>query len=517
MTSFCDFKEEGPADDATASDACVEEKTEPLLLWLSQIPLFENAASSLNTSATTFDIEKEYQTVECQKEGRTCFCADCRAEWLERNKPAAEDHAEDWIEENADPTLGINMADATIGPDGRILQLKPEHYERYTSFLTTKDPMSVLLTFRSMFENDARIDVEMSEKIYQLRVTVWRDEKNVEANITIFKEALKGEYNIVEFQCQNKGDSSDFAMFYRQYLAQFSKIPGAVFLFVPVLSLSSGIFNFTPDVDGNAVFASDYTCESESKSEEPSASSAAASASSSSTASASATASAISFPGFKVDDVDEYIYSVTQSLRHCQQRLCSVLVEARNEALRTVVLSTGDLKPIVYEDIDLALEILTTADADLTHCRGLGTEMSRCLATIASNLCCDKPQELMKRWDKSRLHELRKGVREELVPKLMTFWDNYKLGKRTEMKRETDKQIVRLLGILYYNDQDPELEYDIESTEKVYQQALKRLELMEKELPHYTRMKEDLEKTIAAMASVLRQTPTATAEEKEQA
>ena len=80
--------------------------------------------------------------------------------------------------------------------------------------------------------------------------------------------------------------------------------------------------------------------------------------------------------------------------------------------------------------------------------------MARCIANIAYNLC-DKSQSSEK--DKKTQDTLLHGVATEVVPLLLTFWQledketDDKAKKRCVVphRKETDKQIVQLLALLY--------------------------------------------------------------------
>ncbi len=347
------------------------------------------------------------------------------------------------------------LTEAT-GPIQRVLEETPDWYEKYSSFLVNvSDPDHAIKAVEKMLENDDRIDFENSVATYQIRGTLHLQEKPLAFHVNVFKDIYDGEY-LVEFQRQS-GCPHDFQAFYRQCHAKFKKLSG--FLVVPdVAGNSTGIFNFTSDADGVAV------------------------------------ASAADFDATKVRD---YTNGVTAALNDCSTRFSSTLVDVRNEALRSLVLATDEMKPFVYNDANITvenvLEILCDATGKLTHVRGLNKEMGRCLAAIAANLCCDKHEGLVTERNRVRLDELRKGVHERLVPILLSFWDKPMTDKCYARKRETDKQIVRLLGILY---NDGELLCEKEHKEKME----KRLEsILKDESSQYKRMCVALQKTLETL------------------
>jgi hypothetical protein len=343
---------------------------------------------------------------------------------------------------------------AASGPIQRVLEETPDWYEKYSSFLVnvSNPDHAIKAVEKMMLENDDRIDFENSVATYQIRGTLHLQEKPLVFHVNVFKDIYDGEY-LVEFQRQS-GCPHDFQAFYRQCHAKFKKLGG--FLVVPaVAGNSTGIFNFTSDADGVAV------------------------------------ASAADFDATKVRD---YTNGVTAALNDCSARFSSTLVDVRNEALRSLVLATDELKPFVYNDANITVEnvlgILCGATGKLTHVRGLNKEMGRCLAAIAANLCCDKPAGLVTERNRERLDELRKGVHERLVPVLLAFWDKPMTDKCYARRRETDKQIVRLLGILY---NDGEILCEKEHEEKME----KRLKSMLKdESPQYKRIGAALQKTV---------------------
>jgi hypothetical protein len=190
--------------------------------------------------------------------------------------------------------------------------------------------------------------------------------------------------------------------------------------------------------------------------------------------------------------VAEYKNAVRLSLNDCTARFQSSLVDVRNEALRATVLESERMKSAMYDNVPLVMGILGSAADNLTHVRGLDREMGRCLATIAANLCCDKPEELMKDEDNARLFMLRRWVRESVVPTLLKFWEKPHTAKCHVRDRETDKQIVRLLGILYADADNKHIDKDLRSKIQA------RLETMD-DTPQYKKMRAQLEKVVDAV------------------
>jgi hypothetical protein len=308
-----------------------------------------------------------------------------------------------------------------------------------------------------MFEQDDRIDFEESITTYQIKGTLHLVEKPMNFNANVFKDICEEEY-LVEFQRQS-GCPHDFQAFYRQCHAHFKKLG---LLVVPVTVHSVGIFNFTSDSDGVAV--------------------------------ALAT-------GFDANKGSEYMNRVTAAINYCSSQFSSKLVDVRNEALRSLVLATDELKPFVFNDtnttVDTVLGILCSATKNHTHVRGINKEMVRCLSAIASNLCCDKPEELIKEEDRRILSELKNGIHERLVPILLSFWDKPSSDKCEARNREADKQIVRLLGILYNNRNHL---CEREHKEKMEKKKLNMIKKMDNR--QYKRMSIALQKTIDTLLLV---------------
>lgn len=362
------------------------------------------------------------------------------------------DEERDWAAERERGVVAA--AAAAAEPIERVLEETPDWYEKYSSFLVNvSDPDHALQAVREMMiKHDDRIDFENSPATYQIRGTLHLQEKPLRFHVNVFKDIYDREY-LVEFQRQS-GCPHDFQALYRQCHAKFKQLGG--FLVAPaVAGVSTGIFNFASDADGVAVAEA---------------------------------------AGFDASKVRDFTYGVTAALNDCSARFSSTLVDVRNEALRSLVLATDEMKPFVYNDehttVENVLGILCGAAGKLTHVRGLNKEMGRCLAAIAANLCCDKPAGLVTERNRERLDELRKGVHERLVPILLAFWDKPKTDKCYARRRETDKQIVRLLGILY---NDGEILCEKEYEEKME----KRLESMLKDdSPQYKRIGAALQKTV---------------------
>ncbi len=351
---------------------------------------------------------------------------------------------------------------------GRVLEQTPEWYDKYTSVLSTMPPETILLTIAQMLENDDRITFEVSDNTYQIIGTFHLNEASVRFYVNIFADIYDGE-RLIEFQ-RHYGSSFDFQEFYRQCLAHLGKIEG--FLVEEVIAPSSGIFNFTKDVDGVAAARDE-----ESKDEV--------------VCSSSAVGKALTPPGFNVAKVSEYMDAVTAALNDCVDRVGFTLSDVRNDALRALVLATDELKPVVYEDADLALSILCDADRNLEYMKSNKTEILRCLAAVAANLCCDKPA--MSDADKDRVFAIMKGVHDGLVPTLLTFWEDSRVEKCDGKNRETDKQIVRLLGILYNTEHGPGSYGEVTESQlaKMTRQVNARVKSMD-DSPRYKRMRDEL-------------------------
>jgi hypothetical protein len=486
--SFCDFavNVEDAIDQGLEYDYQEpkdEEAPPQILLWLSDIPLFKSANSLIAQSSTTdvnsdednsadslyfrryrdredrglmggmamgggateFDGLEEHGSFDVDTT-RGCYqypycgggsnCGECRTVFM-------------------DQTTVETMREIVQSEQvGRVLEQTPDWYEKYSSFLSNKNPDYVIKTLSEMLENDDRIDFNISGASYQIRGELYLQEKALQFHINVFKDIFDGEY-LVEFQRQ-RGCPHDFQAFYRQCQAKLGTIKD--FLVVPVTSPSTGIFNFTKDIDGVALAS----------------------------------------VGFDMEKVGEYMNGVTAALKNCSVRFSSTLVDVRNEALRSLVLATEAFKPVVYNDIECVLEVLSIAAGKLTHVRGLNKEMGRCIAAIASNLCCNKAKELITEEDKKRLVDLRKGVHEKLVPILIAFWDKPSTHKCDARKRETDKQIVRLFDILYNEENGPTAYGEV--TQKQLEKIESRMKSMD-DSSQYKKMRIVLEKIVEVVKS----------------
>lgn len=195
---------------------------------------------------------------------------------------------------------------------------------------------------------------------------------------------------------------------------------------------------------------------------------------------------------------------MTQALEECEKRFASPLVEVRNESLRTVLLASDALKTEVFSRPDSVLSVLTGATRNLTHVTGLNKEMGRCLAAISANICCEKTGTLSEE-QKKVMSYARNGVSELLVPTLLSFWSrsNDRSAKCVPRDRETDKQIIRLLGVLYGGDLTQYANLPQNTLKEIVSHIEKRLATMDKTSPKYVRMYASLFSTQAVLSAAV--------------
>ena len=432
--SHCDFSEEvedaidqgHPYDDEEAS-----KQDAPQLLWLSDIPLFQSIKamkpgghSYLTEEDNDTELQCTYQSSRVAYRDETGVYSQKSAEKSKKALPVTNYDSNNDFDDDDDEWADTNIVKRPVERDEngniiRYLENTPDWYERYSSFLCQKKPEVILTTLKNMLENDDRIEVNIPDQKYQIRGSVNLQEKHMMFHINIFKDTIDGEY-LVEFQRQS-GCMLDFQAIYRQSLAHLNQMKDM--LIAPINAKSTGIFNFMPiekliiltkDVDGK-----------ESKE----------------------VMTKVTLSDDQLKKLtDDQLKNMMSALEECEKRFVSRLVEVRNEALCNLLVASSEIKTIVYKDADNIISVLSSAMKKLSNPSSrINKEMARCIANITYNIC-DKSK--FSEEDQKTLDTLLHRVATEIVPLLLTFWqpsDKECIPRR----KETDKQIVQLLALLY--------------------------------------------------------------------
>lgn len=454
--SFCDFAEnvEDAADQGCAydyDDGTSKQDGAPQLLWLSDIPLFQ-PVKAVRPGGQSYLLDEDNDTeLQCTyQSSRMAYRDECgymhhmkgagkgkrkRVVKAEGGSPIAageefdsDDDEEEkgaqgggggaqefvqaagfsedgiaWLDEddedeNREYGEVDELADQRRTPldkDGNPLpQGTPAWYEKHSSFLCkNEDPRVVIATLADMLACDDRIGFTVDTTNYQINCTVNLQEKPTRVVINVFKDVFVHEY-LVEFQRQS-GQSLEFQALYQQTLSYLNSLGN--FLVSEINAPSSGMFNFV-----NKVRA------------------------------------ATSSPEIA-------LRSLREAMDVCDERLWSLLVEVRNDALRGLVVACqGVVARLGVEDSSRLIGLLRRAAAlSAPYSLDLNTESARCIATILNDVCAPKAE--LSDEEKKAHGEFLAKVAGEVVPSILAFWEIDSSAKCFARRNETDKQIMLLL------------------------------------------------------------------------
>lgn len=335
----------------------------------------------------------------------------------------------------------------------------PLWYERYSSFVSDVNPSEFLPTLTAMLDGDMRVDYIVCATSYRIVGTVYLRERGVQFHINLFKH--NEEEYLVEFQ-RRSGCVVDFQTFYRQCLASLGKLDLSTVHSIKTAGMLNLHKCHTSARSTDSVAATTTSAESEEKAQ-------------------------------KQD-------GLLSSLEARKDDLRSPLLDVRNEALRSVMLISEHADPSCIGKHDAITTSLLSAMDGISG----DSEMSRCVAAILSNVCLSANGC---RTDSDKhVDDLQKKVSADIVQPLLQFWSRSNTTPCCPSEREADRQIARLLDILYNGDRDRVGEYAL-SSEKA-KAMIDVIEKREKEMDvrvseKYSSMKHAMNSVVRQLASVL--------------
>lgn len=369
--------------------------------------------------------------------------------------------------------INLVSRDAKTGKNKKNIVDTPEWYEKYSSFVCCNTPDETLELLDEIIRSDSRCEIDHSDDTYQITGTVFLEERDLKFCVNIFNHG----HNkcLIEFQRAN-GSVVDFQKLYASVTSSFKEATSTCCdELAQWKDKHCGSFNMHSRANSYASRQNSYAYTSRQNSYV-----------SPNFFDLTSTPSKSSIDSYNEGDLKERTLSfyVQADCEELAESLCSDFQQVRHGALRALVLSSYSLKDCVFTKCpERLLSCLvkslnvTMSDESVQFYKDCGLadpncnnsnsapdhETVRCVSAICANLCHfdDDGFASLNEEEQVKLMEIRKLASEKVVPLLLKFWSDAPSseastssaqGKKTvcaAYEREADKQLIRLLSILY--------------------------------------------------------------------